>query len=363
MHRRVEWTLKFRTIALVAMIIPCAGCSQSQPFIKGVDLSILKEAEDHGVQFKFDGKATDAMEIFKQSGCNWVRLRLFVDPPGTEGQVNTLEYTLAMARRVKREHLKLLLDFHYSDRWADAEHQDLPSAWADLTHEQLVQRVHDYTAGTLKSFAAAQCLPDMVAIGNEISNGMMWPDGGPLTDQARWPALIELLKAGARAVREASTGKSIRIMIHLDKGGNPEISEAFFNRCQKSQVDFDVIGLSYYPFWQASLDDLQGNLIALSNKYNKDIAVAETDYNYCGEEGNLPYPCTPVGQKQFLEKLMKVVAATPGGHGIGVIYWEPAWIDGAKWNGPNWSTEWEQRALFDKDGNALPALSVFKSEP
>jgi arabinogalactan endo-1,4-beta-galactosidase len=352
-------------IFLFLFCLALIGCSNPKPFIRGADLSILKEAQDHGVVYRANGATIDPIIFLKQSGCNYVRLRLFVEPSGDQGQVNSLAYTLALARRVKSAGLPLLLDLHYSDQWADAQHQEIPSSWSNLTHGQLVQQVHDYTAQTLHAFAAADCLPDMLAIGNEISNGMLWPDGGPLTDDTttnatKWDALVDLLKAGTSAARETAPPNRLQIMIHLDKGANPEISEEFFGHCQSANLDFDVIGLSYYPYWQASLEDLRHNLDALSLKYRKDIIIAETDFNYTGDLADLPYPATPAGQQAYLQELIRTVKSTTGGRGRGIIYWEPCWIEGARWNAPPWSAEWEQRALFDENGNALPAISFFK---
>lgn len=331
------------------------------PFVMGADLSLLGVIQEHGVSYKDGGQVKDPLLIFKDHGLSSVRLRLFVAPDGTVGQVNTLPYTLKLAKQVKAAGLHFYLDLHYSDVWADPEHQTIPAKWQNLSHAQLVARVHDYTRGVLEDFKREGCAPDMVSIGNEVGNGMMWPDGGPLNSEARWDAFAELLGAGIRAVREAQP-KAL-VMIHTHEGGNKDICEWFYSNLQKRDVKFDVIGLSYYPFWHGPLANLESNLAALSH-YGKDIYVVETGYDtWGGDRGTLPYPITPAGQKTFLEQLIRTVAATPGGHGKGVFYWAPEWIRGAQWGGPPWGGQWENRALFDHDGNALPAMQAFQLSP
>jgi arabinogalactan endo-1,4-beta-galactosidase len=349
-------------------------------FARGMDLSMLQHLEDHGVQYKEAGKVQDPLVIFRNHGVNYVRLRLFVSPNGKEGQVNTLPYTLKLAKSVKRAGLRFLLDFHYSDDWADPGHQTIPAAWKTLSHPQLVEQVFAYTRDTVAAFGREGCLPDMVQVGNEITNGMMWPAGGPLSDalkwnditsQMSWPegsahvspswdAFADLVKAGIRGVRAADPKGRIKIMIHIDKGGNKDVSRYFFEHFRRLGVSFDIIGLSYYPFWHGSLPDLKANLAFLANTYHKDIIVAETGYDWNGgEQGKLPFPPTREGQKAFLEALIKTVAETPDGHGLGVFYWAPEWIMGAKWDGAKWSKVWENRALFDETGNSLPGLEAF----
>ncbi|MDQ2800030.1 MAG: arabinogalactan endo-1,4-beta-galactosidase [Armatimonadota bacterium] len=353
---------------------------QDTQFIKGMDLSMLQYIEDHGVQYKEAGKAKDALVIFQDHGINSVHLRLFVNPDGKAGQVNILPYTLKLAKRVKQAGLKFLLDFHYSDEWADPGHQTIPAAWKSLSHSDLVAQVFTYTRDTLAAFQEEDCLPDMVQVSNEITNGMMWPASGPISDAATWnditsqmawpegadhpntpwDALADFVNAGIRGVHAGDPQKTIKIMVHVDKGGNQEVCWHFFDHLQRREVQFDVIGLSYYPFWHGTLTDLKDNLAFLAAAYGKGIIVVETGYDWNGgEQGTLPFPMTPDGQKAFLEDLIRTVADTPGGHGQGVVYWAPEWIMGPKWDGADWSKTWENRALFDETGNMLPGLEAF----
>ena len=150
-------------------------------------------------------------------------------------------------------------------------------------------------------------------------------------------------------------------MIHIDKGNPQGLSRQFFDAISRRGVEFDAIGLSYYPFWNGSLEELGANLASLSKAYGKDIYVAETAYDtYGGDQKTLPFPLTPSGQKLSLEALIRTVAATPGGHGKGVFYWAPEWIRGKSWNGPTWSGQWEDRALFDYQGSVLPAIEALQ---
>jgi arabinogalactan endo-1,4-beta-galactosidase len=352
--------IKFCVAMVFLVAMTGLGFAEKTPFALGVDLSLLKYIEDHGGSYQDAGGARDALLIFKDHGFNYVRLRLFLNPNGTEGQVNSLPYTLALAKRVKADGFRFLLDLHYSDCWADPGHQVMPAEWKGLTHAQLVDRVFSYTRDTLAAFQQAGCAPDMVEVGNEITDGFIWPDGGPVTD-AKWDNFTDLLKAGIRGVHANDAASPIKILIHIDRGSKASVSKWFFAKLAAHGVPFDVIGLSYYPYWNGPLDGLTKNLDFLARTYDKDIVVAETDYNWRhGDQKKLPWPHSPEGQKAFLADLIRTVEATPNGHGLGVFYWAPEWIEGKKWSAPKWSGDWEDRALFDDAGRALPALDAFR---
>ena len=348
-----------------------------EPFIQGADLSMLQHLEDHGVAYRQDGQVKDLLQIFREQSGNCVRLRLFVAPGGEAGQVNTLSYTLRLAKRVKAMGLPLLLDFHYSDGWADPIHQTTPQEWAGFPLEQLAEQVYSYTRETLAAFRREGCFPEIVEVGNEIMNGMLWPAAGPLTEasswndtahpqpapDAKWDALCALLHAGIRGVRDADPAARAQVMIHIDKGGSAAVGRWFFDALFSRGVPFDLIGLSYYPFWHGTFSDLRENLEFLARTYAKDIVVVETGYDRTGGEQNaLPFPLSPDGQAAFLQELMRIVASAPNGRGKGVFYWAPEWIRGDQWNGPDWSTPWEGRALFDSSGNMLPAMQAFQRQ-
>lgn len=314
----------------------------------GADLSFLKQAEDQGKVFKDGGQAKPGLQIFKDHGYNWIRLRLFHTPTQLP---NNLQYTIALAQEAKKLGFKLLLDYHYSDTWADPGKQFIPKAWEGMSHAQLVEAVRDYTRETMTAFRDAGVFPDMVQLGNEITNGTLWPDAKL---PAGWDNFVDILKAGIAGI-EAARGDlpRPRIMIHIDKGGDKKVTKAFFDRLNSYGVQFDVIGQSYYPWWHGSLNDLRENLIFMANEYQKDIIVVETAYNWRpAEYRNKPGPFaeSPEGQKEFLGELNRVVQSAPNGRGIGVFWWEPA-VPG--------TGGIASRGMFDDNGNALPVITVF----
>ncbi len=351
-------------LVLGAGLVRAAAATDGQVLpIRGADLSLLGFLEARGVQFKDQGHPEDAIAICRQHGLNYIRLRLFLQPDGTAGQVNSLPYTLALAQRVKAAGLHLLLDLHYSDGWADPGHQVTPRAWQGLDHSQLVEKVFAYTRDTLLDFQRAGCRPDMVEVGNEITHGMLWPDGRNASE-AGWDRFADLLKAGIRGVRAADPDGSIKILIHVDRGSHLSVSRWFFDHLTARHVPFDDIGLSYYPFWNGPLPGLEKNLAFLATTYHKDIIIAETDCNWRGGDPKRAYfPATPAGQEAFLAQLIRTVAATPGGHGQGVFYWGGEWIDNGPWPGAGWLNAWGDRALFDHSGNALPVMNAFQTVP
>jgi arabinogalactan endo-1,4-beta-galactosidase len=333
------------TILLLALLA-VAPAAQAADYAIGADLSFLKQAEDRGTAFKDGGEKKPGLVIFKDHGYNWIRLRLFHTPAQLP---NSLPYTIALARSAKELGYKFLLDYHYSDTWADPGKQFIPKAWEGKTHAQLVDAVRDYTRDTMAAFREAGVQPDMVQIGNEISNGMLWPDGKL---PGNWDNLAELVKAGIAGAEAGSGGVTQpRIMIHIDKGGNKAATKWFFDKLNSYGIKYDVIGQSYYPWWHGSLNDLRENLIFTANEYHKDIIVVEAAYNWAPREylkRPPPFPESPDGQRQFLEEVNRVVQATPFDLGKGVFWWEPA-VGGAHGG----------RGFFDAEGNALPVMTVF----
>ncbi len=312
----------------------------------GADVSFLKQAEDRGTVFKDHGEVRPGLEIFKDHGYNWVRLRLFHTPTRLP---NNQEYTIALARDAKRLGFKFLLDFHYSDTWADPAKQFLPKAWEGKSHPELVQAVFEYTRDTIAAFRQAGVLPDMVQPGNEIIHGMLWPDG-KLPDH--WDNFAELVKAGIRGVESGrGDGPRPRIMIHIDRGGDLKGTKWFFDKLNSYGVQYDIIGQSYYPWWHGSLLDLRANLAFMAETYTNDIIVVETAYNWRPAEYRnkpAPFPETPEGQREFLEEVNRLVLAAPHQRGKGVFWWEPAVATGLR-----------SRGMFDNESNALPVITVF----
>ena len=312
----------------------------------GADLSFLKQAEDQGTVFKDAGQAKPGLQIFKDHGYNWIRLRLFHTPTRLP---NNLDYTLALAKDARKLGYRFLLNYHYSDTWADPGKQTLPKAWQGKSHPELVAAVLDYTRDTIAAFRDASVLPDMVQVGNEITPGMLWPDGKLA---ANWDNFAELLKAGIKGVEAGSgTNRPPPIMIHIDRGGDRAGTRRFFDKLNSYGVPYDVIGQSYYPWWHGTLLDLRENLAFMASTYQKDIMLVEVAYCWRPTEytkRNGPFPETPEGQREFLEEVNRLVLSTPNNRGIGIFWWEPAVTGGLR-----------ARGMFDDDGNALPVINVF----
>lgn len=316
----------------------------AQNYAIGADLSFMKQVEDRGFQFKENGQAKPGLQIFRDHGYNWIRLRLFHTPTELP---NSLEYTIALAKEAKKQGFKFLLDYHYSDTWADPGKQFLPKAWEGKSHDDLVQAVFEYTKSTMIAFRDSSVFPDMVQVGNEVSNGMLWPDG-KLPDN--WDNFAALVQAGINGVHAGCGNNPCpKIMIHIDKGGDKNYTEYFFDKLHSYGIRYDVIGQSYYPWWHGSLLDLRETLNFTATEYKKDIIVVEAAYNWKPKEyvdKNAPFPESPEGQKEFLEEVNRIVMNMPDNRGIGVFWWEPAVTRGT-------------RGFFDTEGNALPVMGVF----
>jgi arabinogalactan endo-1,4-beta-galactosidase len=349
---------------------PAGGGGGSTITIRGVDVSSLKKNEDHGaVYFDSSGAQRDALAILRSAGANYARLKVWVNP--ADGYNNKAR-VLQMATRIKAQGMKLLVDFHYSDSWADPGKQVKPAAWNSLSFTQLRDALYNHTFDVTSSLAAQGTPADMVQIGNEINPGMLLPDGST----SNWTQLAQLLTAGANAAKAANS--STRIMLHLAEGGNNGLFRSWFDQAVARGVPFDVIGASYYPYWHGPLSGLQSNLNDMVARYNKDVVVAEFAYGFTlAQDDSEPnifnsslasaggFPATAQGQADAFRAVINVVKQVPNNHGLGVFYWEPTWTAraGAGWDptNPNSGDGWENQALFDYNDRALPALAVIAS--
>ena len=322
----------------------------AQGYAIGADVSFLGKCEQDGLVFKEGGQPRDVLSILREHHYNWVRLRIFHDPAASADKLpNDFPYTLALARRAKAMGFHLLLAFHYSDTWSDPGHQPTPVAWSRMKHKQLVQQVFAYTRDVIAAFAREGVMPDMVQVGNEVTQGMLWPDG-KLPDN--WDNFADLLKAGISGV-DAGRGSlpKPRIVIQIERSGDYDAAVWFLDNLIAHHVPFDVIGLSYYPFWHGKIATFRNNLHDLALRYQHPIIVVETaaDWSPANKPGTkLDFPETPEGQKEFLAAVDAAVRAVPHGLGQGVFWWEPAAEGGLR-----------ARGFFDKDGNVLPVISVF----
>lgn len=362
-------------------------------YYKGMDVSTLLEVEKCGGKFYDKGKERELLSILKDYDVNAIRLRLWNDPYSEEGEpygagTNDLKTVIELSRRAREKGFDILLDYHYSDFWADPGKQFIPKAWRGYSAEQLETAVYEYTKETLLVLEKEGLLPDMVQVGNELSKGLLWPYG----QTPEYDNIAKFVNAGIRGVREVSS--QIKIMIHLDNGGNNALYREWFDHFLERGEDFDIIGLSYYPFWHGSLAMLKDNMQDIAIRYGKDLIVTEVSMGYTMEDyadyekltpaqrkgmatrqalvDKIDYPMTKEGQKAFMEDILDCIASVPENKGRGFFYWEPAWIPvpGSGWatecalayiedKGPC-GNEWANQALFDYEGNALPALEVVR---
>jgi arabinogalactan endo-1,4-beta-galactosidase len=375
-----------RTLALTASVLllvtaPIAAAPADaagrhvQPLrVRGADLSFLLQEEAAGITFTDHGAVRPAERILADHGANVVRLRIWVDPPpGYSDEAAAL----TLARRAHRAGQQILLDLHYSDFWADPGHQTTPAAWQGQDLPTLAGTVRTYTRKVVADFARQGTPVDMVQVGNEVTDGMLWPLGQIYqADGQHWAQFATLLQAGITGAREGNPRRHrLQVMVHIDRGGDNGGAVYFYDHLAAQGVRFDVIGLSYYPFWHGSLAALQQNLNDLSTRYGKDIVVAETAYpwtlgngdtldNFITSDDQLPdgaaYPATPQGQAAYFEALRTVLQDVPGGHGAGFVDWEPEWIPGVGWE-PGAGNPNDNLTMFDWQGAALPSVRAFRN--
>lgn len=363
-------------------------------FFKGMDISSLLEVERcHGCFY--DGNSRkDLFAILQKYGVNLIRLRLWNDPFDEEGNSYLgggcdLDTVRKLALRAQSAHMEWMLDFHYSDAWADPGKQIKPKAWKEYGVDALEEALYGYTKETLLSLKTDHLIPAIVSVGNELTHGLLWPEGRT----PHFDNIARFISSAIKAVREVLPES--KVIIHLDNGGNMQLYRYWFEEYfMHGGSDFDMIGLSYYPVWHGTLPELKRNLAFLSEKYHKDLLIAETAYpftleDYQSQEGLeeeerkgmaarkenttiLPFEISESGQKDFLETLVALIREVPHGCGRGFVYWEPAWLPckGSEWaskaaieylheKGPG-GNEWANQGLFDYEGNALEALKCLK---
>jgi arabinogalactan endo-1,4-beta-galactosidase len=336
--------------------------------IRGADVSSLPKNEDHGaVYYDRSGRRRDPVAILADNGVNFMRLKVWVNP--ADGY-NDKAHVLAIARRAKAHGMGLLVDFHYSDAWADPGKQNKPAAWADLPFDGLRQAVYDHTFDVLSALRAQRTPADLAQLGNEINGGMLWPDGR----WDNWDGLAALLTAGSNATKAASP--RTKVVLHLAEGGNNGGHRWWFDNAVSRGVPFDIIAVSQYVYWHGPLGYLQANLNDLTARYDKPVMMVETAYGFTlaeqDHETNIfnaslaaagGYPATPEGQAKALRDMFTTVASVDNARGVGVFYWEPTWtaVAGGGWDpaDPASGDGWENQALFDYRGRALPALKEF----
>jgi len=336
---------------LISMLF--SSCSKSQTtnptpiitntFAKGADVGWLSQMEATGYRFyDADGTEKNGLQLLKDRGMNTIRLRVFVNP--SNDRINghcSKDETVAMAVRAKNLGMRIMIDFHYSDTWADPAHQTKPAAWANHTFSTLLTDVYNHTFEVLTALKTAGVTPEWVQVGNEIPGGMLWPEG----NYTNFGQLAQLLNKGYDATK--AIDPTIKVVIHIDQGNNNSRFRWFFDNARTNNVKYDVIGLSYYPYWLNSdytvtIADLQNNLNDMVTRYNKEVMVVEVggDYNLVQNT------------KDMLTATINAVRNVPNQKGLGVIYWEP---EGEKtWSG-------YQLNCWQTNGKPSTALDAFRN--
>lgn len=370
-HRGPVWRIEmrrqaFQLFSLVLMaLLAFSSSSLGGTFLAGADYSLLAFFEAMGVQYKDNGQVMDGIQILKNHGINCVRLRIFTSSAAQAAAdpydyTNNLQYNLPLALRVKSAGLKFLLDFHYSDTWADPSHQATPDAWTNLSFSQLVQEMRAYNSNTIAAFAAEGAMPDYVQVGNEITQGMLWPSGFVSgSTNTSWSQLGQLMKSAVQGIADAAGANMPRIIVHIDRGGDWPTTMWFFDNLDNEGVPYDIIGESYYPFFQGPLTNLS---ICLSNaaiRYNKPLLVAEDAFPWTNTVSSWTnslygYPPTIAGQVSFMAALASVVESVPNQLGLGVSYWGTEYqvVNGVNEAGYNTSS------FYFEDGNVLPVANA-----
>ncbi|MEU3936734.1 arabinogalactan endo-1,4-beta-galactosidase [Streptomyces sp. NPDC029044] len=337
--------------------------------IKGADISSLAKSEAKGGVYRnSSGTVADPLSVLKSSGMNYARLKVWVNP--ADG-FNDKARVLATAKRVKAQGMKLLVDFHYSDFWADPGRQDKPVAWAGHSYGQLKTDVYRHTYDVLNALKAQGTTADMVQVGNEINGGMLWNEGST----SNWTQLAGLLNSGYDAVKAVSP--STTVALHLAEGGDLEGTRWWFDNARSNGVKFDAIGLSFYGYWHGSLADFQTTLDYAAARYGKPVFVAETAYPFRLDSDDaheniidtsaelVPgYPASVTGQTRWMNDMTSIVEAVPNGRGLGIFYWEATWtaVKGNGWDPTDAASgnAWENQALFGYDDRALSSMSWFR---
>jgi arabinogalactan endo-1,4-beta-galactosidase len=323
--------------------IPNPNPTPAYNFAKGADVGWLSQMEATGYRFyDADGTEKNCLQLLKDRGMNTIRLRVFVNP--SNDRINghcSKDETVAMAVRAKNLGMRVMINFHYSDTWADPGHQNKPAAWASHSFTTLLSDVYNHTFEVLTALKTAGVTPEWVQIGNEIPGGMLWPEG----NSTNFGQLAQLLNKGYDATK--AIDPSIKVVVHIDQGNNNSRFRWFFDNARNNNVRYDVIGLSYYPYWLNSdytmtIADLQNNLNDMVSRYNKEVMVVEVGGDFTLVQNT----------KDMLTATINAVRNVPNQKGLGVIYWEP---EGEKtWSG-------YQLNCWQTNGKPSLALDAFRN--
>jgi arabinogalactan endo-1,4-beta-galactosidase len=344
-------TSPIQILIVFLSVIILTGCSkegmsqnkQANVFAKGADISWLPQMEATGYQFYSDnGAEEDCFKILKDHGINSIRLRTFVSPSDDKASGHcSKDETVAMAVRAQKWGMRVMIDFHYSDSWADPGKQRKPKAWEGHDFQTLLNDLYNYTFDVMTALKTAGVTPEWVQVGNETPGGMILPEGST----SNWNQLVQLINKGYDAIKAVSPQS--KVILHVDQGNNNDRFRWWFDAAKANGAKYDVIGLSYYPFWlegkpdyTLSIDDLGKNLNDMASRYGKEVMVVEVG----GEDMKVQ------NTYDMLVAVQKKVKEVPGGKGLGVFYWEP---EGAR--------SWSHYGLsaWGADGKPTKALDAF----
>ncbi len=363
--------------------------------ILGVDVSTYPEELDNGAVYRRNGVQIDPLDAFTANGVNWMRIRIWNDPYAADGTPYLagncdLNNYIRLGKLAKEKGYRLLMDLHYSDFWADPGKQMIPKAWQGLDLDTLTEKVYAFTKHCLTEAILAGVAPQMIQVGNEITNGMLWPIGRletPDGKRGNYDAFCRLIAAGCRACREVAP--DAKIALHLERSNDKAVYQEFFSEMEKAGIDYDIIGASYYPYWHGTPEELFENLDGCL-RFGKERMVLELGYGFTtapyaldgqaqrlvidADRAYIPgftdkYPITPDGQAAFISDFLKLAEM----HKIdGIFYWEPLWLPGKNicWasaagqayigeEGKSTANEWANQCLFDYKGDILPAFDCF----
>jgi len=341
-------------------------------FYKGMDLSFQTELEDHSIEYKDEnGNPIIFLDYVKENGTNLIRLKLWHTSQDGE---NTLDDVKAYAKRIKANNMDFLLNFHYSDYWADPAKQFPPAAWENMTFNEIKVAIYNYTKDVVQQLNDQNTLPDIVQIGNETNSGFLWDFGKVWNEfDDNWSNYADLVSEAIRAIKEVDTENSVKIMLHHSSVKN---AIYFFTELEPFDLNFDMIGLSYYPqFHTKDLNLFQLKINELAATFNKDILLVEVAYpftfdwddnsnNYIGDSSQilLEFPATPQGQKDYFEWLIQAIKNIPNNKGKGFCYWAPDWVafSGNETTSTGGSA-WENQCMFDFNYTALPVFDIYRA--
>lgn len=356
-----------RVLFVLAVCLHISVAAVAQHIYLGGDISLLPTLEKAGAVYCDNaGKQVNPLAFFGDNKWNAMHVRLFVDPHKApqanrdEGVCQDLPYVIDLCRRIKEAGFSLMLDFHYSDTWADPGKQFTPSRWNDADKATLPDSVYKYTAECLIELRESGVVPEMIQVGNEISFGMLWPSGkiDPQKDD-NWDYFCALLRSGARACREQCP--QAKLIIHTEQAGKWDNTKGFYSRLQSRSVDYDVIGLSYYPMWHERIPVLSATLDSLATLFpDKEVMIVEAAFYYSHDNDRWAkdagqyseyYPISAEGQRLFTRELVDELLRHANVTGL---FW---WFPEENACGNDVLKCWINRGLFDNhDGRALPAM-------